>query len=199
MLSTIAAEAGDDDEIIATGAPIVTKVSGTIKDIRIYYTVPTGEMTPSLGKIVNDYVKVAQKREKTINKYHPLSDSDVIIKTSQMLVPDSQGKVKGVKIDEGVIIDFYIEYKDVMAPGDKLNFASPLKGIVSDIIPEGLEAYTEFNPERKIDAVVSCIGVYKRMTLDFAKMSMLNKILVERKRQMKEKYGQRIKDELKKK
>lgn len=199
LLSTIAAEAGDDDEIIATGAPIVTKVSGTIKDIRIYYTVPTSEMTPSLEKIVNDYVKVAQKREKTINKYHPLSDSDVIIKTSQMLVPDSQGKVKGVKIDEGVIIDFYIEYKDVMAPGDKLNFASPLKGIVSDIIPEGLEAYTEFNPERKIDAVVSCIGVYKRMTLDFAKMSMLNKILVERKRQMKEKYGQRIKDELKKK
>lgn len=75
---------------------------------------------------------------------------------------------------------------------------SPLKGIVSDIIPTELAPYGDFNPDRKIDACVSCIGVYKRMTLDFVKVGGLTKIVVEKKRLLKEKYGERIKQELKK-
>lgn len=123
MLASMAEEIGDEDEVIATTAPIVTKVTGTIRDIRIYYTTPLSEMTPSMRKIVDAYVKDAQKREKTIGKYKSVTDATTIVKTSEMLVPDSMGKVKGVKLDNGVIIDFYIEYVDVMAPGDKLTFS----------------------------------------------------------------------------
>lgn len=122
MLEAMAEEAGDDDEIMATSAPIVTKVTGIVKDIQIYYTVPLNEMTPSMQKIVQTYVKDVQKREKTIAKYRSINDATTITKTSQMLVPDAQGKVDGVKIDDGIFIDFYIEYDDVMAPGDKQSF-----------------------------------------------------------------------------
>lgn len=199
LLASMAEEAGDEDEVIATTAPIITKVSGVIRDIRIYYTIPLEEMSPSMRKIVSAYVKDAQKREKTISKYKNIYDANTIVKTSEQLIPDSTGKVKGVKISDGIFIDFYIEYQDIMAPGDKLSFFAALKGIVSDVIPSDLAAYTERNPERKIDACLSCIGVYKRMCADVIKVGMLTKIVVEKKADLKAKYGQRIKDEMKKK
>ena len=85
---------------------------------------------------------------------------------------------------------------EVATPCEDL--VTALKGIVSDIIPEEEAAYTEGNPDRKIQACLSCIGVYKRMCLDVCKVGMLTKILVEKKRLLKEQYGERIKAELKK-
>ena len=123
MLQAMADETGDDDEIIATNAPVVSKISGVIKDIRIYYTVDLDEMTPSLRKIVEDYNKPARQKEKTLAKYMNVYDANTIIRSSEKLIPDSTGKVKGVRLD-GVMIDFYIEYLDIMAPGDKLSFSS---------------------------------------------------------------------------
>lgn len=76
---------------------------------------------------------------------------------------------------------------------------SALKGIVSNVIPTELAPYTENNPDRKIQACLSAIGVYKRMVLDALKVGVMNKIVIERKRQLKEKYADKIKQELKKK
>lgn len=75
---------------------------------------------------------------------------------------------------------------------------SALKGVVSDVIPDNLAPYSENNPDRHIDACLSAIGVYKRMCLDVIKVGGMNKIVIEKKRLLKEKYGQRVKDELKK-
>lgn len=199
MLAGMAAEAEDSDEIIATTAPVVTKVTGVVRDIQITYTIPIEEMSPSLGKIVSEYVKGAKKREKTLAKYISPKDSSTILRTSEMSVPDSTGKVAGIKIGDGVQINFYIEYYDVMSVGDKLTNFTALKGVVSDVIPANLAAYTESDPDRKIEAALSCIGVYKRMCLDIIKVGGLTKMCVEKKRMLKEKYGQRIKDELKRK
>ena len=44
------------------------------------------------------------------------------MKTSEQLTPDSEGKVKGVRVNDGIFIDFYIEYPDVAAPGDKISY-----------------------------------------------------------------------------
>ena len=118
----MAAEVEDEDEMIAGTAPVISKYSGKIVDIRIYYTADPAEMTPTLRAIVENYVNEAHKREKTIEKYENLYDADTIPKSSQRLIPDSQGKVKGVTLPDGVMIDFYIEYEDVMAPGDKLSY-----------------------------------------------------------------------------
>lgn len=122
MLAGLAEEIGDADEVIATNAPVISKVTGVIKDIRIYYTADLKEMTPSMQKVVNKYAETASKREKTISKYRALYDANTMVKTSERLTPDSRGKVKGVKLEDGIFIDFYIEYLDIMAPGDKLSY-----------------------------------------------------------------------------
>lgn len=124
MLARMAEEAGDDDEVMATNAPIVSKVTGVIRDIRIYYTIDPTLMTPSMQKILKEYNTSASKREKTITKYMNLYDANTLVKTSEQLQPDSTGKVKGVKINDGIMIDFYIEYEDVMSPGDKLSYST---------------------------------------------------------------------------
>lgn len=85
---------------------------------------------------------------------------------------------------------------EVATPCEDL--VTALKGVVSDIIPEAEAAYTENNPDRKIQACLSCIGVYKRMCLDICKVGMLTKILIEKKRMFKEKYGEQVSKELKK-
>ena len=73
-----------------------------------------------------------------------------------------------------------------------------LKGVVSFVIPEGQEAYTPDNPDAKIDAYLSSLSIYKRMSLDVVKVGGITKILVEKKRLLKDKYLDRIKNELKK-
>lgn len=197
LLQAMADEVEDDDEIVASSAPVISKINGTVTDIQICYTTELGELTPSMQKIVTAYTKDARAREKTLAKFMNVYDANTIVKASDKLIPDSTGKVKGAKVD-GVMIDFYIEYEDTMAPGDKLSFYAALKGIVSDVIPDELAPYTETNGERKIDACLSAIGVYKRMCLDVIKVGGMNKIVVEKKRMLREKYGQRVKDELKK-
>ena len=199
MLQSMAAEVEDEDEMIAGTAPVISKYSGKIVDIRIYYTADPAEMTPTLRAIVENYVNEAHKREKTIEKYENLYDADTIPKSSQRLVPDSQGKVKGVTLPDGVMIDFYIEYEDVMAPGDKLSYYTALKGVVSNVIPTDLAPYSEDNPNVKIDACLSAIGIYKRMCLDIIKVGCMNKVVIEKKRQLAQKYLPLIEKELGKK
>lgn len=122
LLAQLAAEAGDDDEVLATNAPVISKYTGVIRDIRIYYTIPIEQMTPSMQKIIKSYVNDTNKREKTIAKYIDLNSANTLVKTSEQLKPDSTGKVKGARLNDGIMIDFYIEYDDVMSVGDKLTF-----------------------------------------------------------------------------
>ena len=152
----------------------------------------------SVRKIIEKYIKDCSKQEKTISKYKNLYDANTLVKTTEQLIPDQSGKIKGVRVNDGILIDFYIEYEDIMAPGDKLSYYSALKGIVSDVIPKGLEPYPINNPDHKIDAVLSAIGMYKRMCLDFFKVGALCKISIERKRQLSDKYLESFKEELKK-
>lgn len=198
LLASITDQMEDLDEIIATSAPVVSKYSGTIRDISITYTVPLERMSPSLRKVVQEYSKDAAKREKVLGKYRDVRDSNTIVKNSEMSVPDSRGKVGGVKVGDGIIIDFYIEYEDVAGNGDKGSIGA-LKFTTCNVIPTELAGYTENNEERKIDVYVASFGAFKRMVADVEKIGILTKVLVEEKRRMKEQYGQKVKEMLKKK
>jgi len=197
LLASITDQMADEDEIIATTVPIVSKYTGVIKDITITYTVPLEEMSPSLRKVVEAYNKTASKREKVLSKYMDVRDANTIVKSSEMAIPDSQGKVAGTKIGEGVMIDFNIEYEDVAGNGDKGSITA-LKFTICNVVPAELAGYTESNPDRKIDVGVASFGAFKRMVADVEKIGILTKVLVEEKRRMKEMYGQRVKDELRK-
>ncbi|MCM1230284.1 MAG: hypothetical protein NC489_09125 [Ruminococcus flavefaciens] len=198
LLQSITDQMADDDEIIATSAPIVSKYTGVIRDIQIIYTIPLESMTPSLRKVVEEYKKDAAKREKVIHKYMNIQDSNTIVKNSEMSVADASGKVGGSKIGDGVEIAFYIEYVDVAGNGDKGSIGA-LKFTTCNVIPTDLAGFTESRPDKPIDVYVSALGAFKRMVADVEKIGVLTKVLVETKHQWKQKYHDRIKAELKKK
>lgn len=195
LLASIAEQIEDEDEVVATSAPVRSKISGTIADIDVTYTVPLDEMSPSLRKIVETYIKRTSKREKIISKHGDLRDANTLLKSSEISVPDQRGKVAGTTIGDGVMIDFYIEYLDIAGNGDKGSIGA-LKFTDCTVIPDELAAFAESNPDRKIDVYVASFGAFKRMVADVEKVGVLTKVLVETKRKMKDKYGQRIKDEL---
>ena len=197
LLASITDQMADEDEVIATSAPVITKYTGVIRDIQIVYTVPTSAMTPSLAKIVEQYSKDAAKREKVIHKYMDIRDSNTIVKNSEMSVADSEGRVGGVKIGDGVSITFYIEYDDVAGNGDKGSIGA-LKFTTNSVVPTELAAFTDFNDEDKIDVYVSAFGAFRRMVADVEKTGILTKVLVEEKRKMKKMFAARVKAELKK-
>ena len=70
---------------------------------------------------------------------------------------------------------------------------------MSDVIPTDLAPYSESEPDIKIDACLSAIGIYKRMCLDIIKVGCMNKVVIEKKRQLARKYLPLIEKELGKK
>jgi hypothetical protein len=101
---------------------------------------------------------------------------------------DANGGLRGAKVHEGVLVEFYIKVYDEVGIGDKIVFFSALKSIVGSIIPEGQEAYTLFRPEEGIDAVLSCNSLIARGVTSAPKMIMGNKLLVELSRKLKDIY-----------
>ena len=198
MLQQMADESEDDDEISATAAPVFCKVTGVVKDIKIYYTCDIDLMSPSLQKLIKSYNSEVSKRHKVIEKYMDPKNAQSIIPPCEQVKPDSTGRVKGKKMPKEVMIEFYIEYKDKVKLGDKENNMYALKGVVSNIIPKGQEAFTEFNPERKIDSYLSAIGMFKRMVFSLVKEGCLTKVLIEKKRLLRNKYLDKLKKELEK-
>ena len=172
---------------------IKTKYTGIIEDIKIYSSVDLDELSPSLRKIVNGYYNQIKAKKKILDKYD--TDGNDIIKCGMLFnEPTSKvevninGMFKGAKLNEGVLIEFYIRVHDELGVGDKLVFFSALKSIVGTVIPEGEEAYTLFRPEEKIGAVLSCNSLISRGVTSCPLMMVSNKLLIELSRQLKDIY-----------
>ena len=99
-------------------------------------------------------------------------------------IPDKNNKVKGVTLPDGIMIEFYIKYKDIVAIGDKLTLYTALKGVVSEVIPEGKEIKT-VNGEI-VDLLLSHISVDARMVTSLLISGFLTKVMVKLKERMKE-------------
>lgn len=173
---------------------IKAKHTGEVVDIKIYTTVPVEELDPSLAKIVSDYQKKIKSRNKVLDKYSNEGDvkyykaGQVISEVAEVMEPSKNGKIKGEYIDKGVLIFFYVKYKDVAAKGDKIvaNFA--LKGVTSHVIEEGLEPYSEYRPDEEISTIIAPLAVAARKTPSIFIAMFGNKLLIEAKRQLKDYY-----------
>ena len=186
---------GDEfkEEIIMSGKDkIKSKYSGVIEDIKVFCTVELEELSPSLRQIVNQYYSKIKARKKLLEKY---DNSGSVVKCNMLfneptgkVEPNNNGVFRGAKVNEGVIIEFYIKVHDEVGIGDKIVFFSALKSIVGSIIPEGQEAYTLYRPEEGIDAVLSCNSLIARGITSAPKMLMSNKLLVELSRKLKDIY-----------
>ncbi len=195
-LNTLLANVGQDmkeDIMMNSKEKVKSKYTGVIEDIKIYSSVDLSDLSPSLRKIVNKHYNRIKERKKILDKYdksgNPLMKCNMLFNESASTVKTSNdGKFKGVALNDGVLIEFYIRIHDELGPGDKIVYFSALKTIITNVIPEGQEAYTLFRPEEKIGAVLSCNSIIARGIVSCQYMLMGNKLLIELSRQLKDIY-----------
>lgn len=175
----------DDEELISDlgRIPIKSKITGEVKDIKIYRTVEKDELSDSLKKKVNELEKPIADLKKVMKKYN--IDSANRLEADYKL--ESTGKLKNV--DDGVLIEFYLKYEDKMSVGDKLIYFSALKGVIKDIFPKGKEPYTNFRPNEPIHSLLSQGSVVGRMVCSVILNMSINKVLIELDRKVKDIAG----------
>ena len=168
--------------------------TGTIVDIKIYTSVELDELSESLREIVSNYWKQLKKKERTLEKYRNSDDVDfyksgvIINETTAPIEPDSQGRIKGERIEdgEGVLFIFYVSFKDYLAKGDKLAAEFALKSITSHVIDKDLEPYSEYRPDENIDLITAPLSISARKTPSIFLAMFGNKCMIEAKRHLKE-------------
>lgn len=140
------------------------KISGTIQDIKIYYTVPPEEMSGSIRSIVEDYNASINNRKKTISKYGALNPNEVLTDYVGVTRPNSSSKINGQLCPVGnILVEIYMKYRDYPGSGDKIVFYASMKTVIHRQLPQKLAPYPVGHPERPIDAVLSPISVNARM------------------------------------
>ena len=172
---------------------IKSKYAGRIIDIKIYSTVDIGELSDSLQKIVKSYYKRINDKKNYVSKFDPKSKSIVkcgllLNETTGKVEPNIYGVIKGQKVEDSVLIEFYIEHDDIMGVGDKLAYFTALKSIIGEVIPEGYEPYSEFRPEEEISSTIGPSAILKRQVPSILITVLGNKIIVELKRKLEEIY-----------
>ncbi len=166
-----------------------SKYTGVIEDIKIYYTVPEEELSPSLRAVITAYNERINKKRKVLNKYYDNEhEAPIVVPPSEMVVADN-GRVKGINMGEGVMIEFFIKYADTLGLGDKISFFTALKSIISETIPQEYAPYSEHRPDEPINALLPFISVNARMTASIFLNMFGNKVLVELKHAVKDIYN----------
>ena len=92
--------------------------------------------------------------------------------------------IKGITTD--VLIEIYIEHADEASVGDKLAIYGASKQVLSEVVPEGMEPYSETRPDEEVSLFVTPSCVLKRMIPSLLITASGNKVLVELKRQIKD-------------
>lgn len=195
-LNVLLSNVGEDmkeDIMMNNKEKVKTKYSGVIEDIKVYSSVSLNDLSPSLRKVVNKHYNRIKDRRKLLEKYdksnNPLVKCNMLFnENTETVKTTNDGKFKGVALNDGVLIEFYIKIHDELGAGDKIVFFSALKTIITNVIPEGQEAYTSFRPDEKIGAVLSCNSIIARGIVSCQYMMMGNKLLIELSRQLKDIY-----------
>ena len=173
-----------DDEVTELGhIPIKSKITGIVKDIKVYRTVEKSELSSSLKKLVDmyeseyDHIRSAMKKNKIDDKEFDAPNYKL----------QATGKLKNAQ--DSVMIEFYLEFDDKLSVGDKIVYYSAVKGVVKDIFPKDKEPYTDFRPNEKIHSLVPVQGTDNRMVTSILIVGSVNKILIELDRKVKEIMG----------
>jgi hypothetical protein len=112
-----------------------------------------------------------------------------IILPSVDKIETSDGRIKGKSVGDGILIEIYITYEDILSPGDKIVLYSAMKSVVSKRVPDNLAPYSEYRPEEPIDCVVSMRSFDARMITAPLQYCLANKFIVELDRQVKDIMG----------
>lgn len=165
---------------------IKTMHAGKVIDIKVYTLLEPSNLSPTLGKVVQQYFDKGHNKKKYLGKY---DDTDSVIKAGYLIkdttepIVNRYNSLMGYKgID--VLIEIYIEHDDVMAVGDKLALYTANKQIVSQVIPKGYEPYSEFRPDEEISVMSNPGSLARRMTSSVLAISAVGKCCIELKRKI---------------
>lgn len=172
----------DKDAEGVGSTPILSKVTGVVKDIKVYRTVDYSEMTSSLARVV----RRVEQPQKLMYAEAVKNGVSMPYQYKVETLP-VEGKLKKAK--DSVLFEFYLEYHDKMGIGDKLIYLDAVKGVVQRVIPKGEEPTSEFRPEEKIHTMVSKGSLDARMVTSIKLVGGINKILIELDRSIKEELG----------
>lgn len=167
---------------------IKTMHAGTVIDIKVYTLLAPEALSPSLGKIVQDYFDAAEAKKNYLNQF---DNNDSTMKAGYLITDSAEpihNRYNSIKGNKGidVLIEIYIEHSDVMGVGDKVALFSANKQIVSELLPESFEPYSEFRPDEEISVITSPGTVARRMTSSSITIAAAGKIMVELKRKIKD-------------
>lgn len=98
---------------------IKSKYAGEIIDIKIYSTVEPEELSDSLRAVVEEYYGRVNHKKKFVSQYDKGNTSIVrcgllLNESSGKVEPNMYGVIKGQKVENAVLIEFYIEHGDIM-------------------------------------------------------------------------------------
>lgn len=195
----LAALSEDEQESVLEGSKndIHSKYSGVIEDIKIYSTVEIDELSPSLKKIVKNYYNTIEKKKKFLEQYDPES-KDSIVKcgllfneTTKKIEPNKFGVIKGQKIEDGVMIEFYIKHSEPLEIGSKIANFTALKNTIAEIIPSGYEPWSSYRPDEEVSTIIASNSILKRMTPSILLTALGNKCIIELKHELKKIFDEK--------
>jgi len=158
------------------------KVSGKIEDIKIYFNKDLESFTPSVKKIIKDYISGIKEKYEKINSLKLKEPPNIILPSISKI---NSERIMNEIVD-GVLIEFYISHKSGLTIGDKITMQSACKTIISKTFPSNKEPYSEYNKDEKIDVIFSPLSIVSRMTIDLLNLLFTGKVLIELKKQIKD-------------
>jgi hypothetical protein len=161
------------EEIMELGRnSVVSKTSGKIVDVRVYYNRPLEEFGESLQKVIKAYIRENRARADVVAKTK--TEDVVYVHHTEQTTYD---KVLGKEFD-GVLIQFFVSHLDECKQGDKVSAQVALKGVISQVLDDDERPLSEHD-DVPVDLVMSPMSVVSRMTVDLFYNLYCNKVLVE--------------------
>lgn len=171
-----------------TRTEVKSKHAGKVIDIKVSTLLDPSNLSPSLGKIVQEFFDEVNTKKDFLEKF---DSSPGIIKAGYMMTDSTKPIVNRYNTIEkykgkDVVIKIFIEHGDIVGVGDKIAIYSANKQIISEIIPEGFEPYAESTPDEPIDLVTSPGTIARRMTPGVIPISAASKVLIGLKKRIKD-------------
>ena len=162
-----------------------SKHSGTVKEVRIYTNKSMDKLSDSLYNIISEHYKENKKRKAILDK-HDKTNSVYKLGTlySMPTEPLKSSSIKGITCD--VFVEIYIEHDNSTSVGDKAVCYGASKQIISEMIPEGLEPYSETKPFEEVSMFVSSGSIMGRMIPSVMIIAAGNKVLIELKNRIRQ-------------
>lgn len=162
---------------------------GHVAMIKMYTNRPLDHLSPSLRKLLTAHFEENKKKRAILDKHDggPSSYKMGLVYTYPT-EPLSGPSIKGRTCD--VLIEIYIEHEDEAGIGDKCAAYGANKQIISEVVPPGLEPYSENDPGEEISVFVAPASILKRMIPSVVILAAANKVLVNLKRQVVQMWEQ---------